>query len=175
MDFEVKEIVEVKDIPKFADVQDVPLDDPMKIYKLCRKMEVICEEQQGIGLSAVQVGIPLKLFLVKSDGTGDFAEKDKYGYFVNCDYQEVTEEHIASMEGCLSLRSPDGRTRIFHVERWKTVRVTGFKLVDIGQPKFNDIDKKLEVEEQGIVFQHEIDHQKGVLISDIGTEIALLG
>ena len=173
MDFEVKNIVEVVDIPKFEDVQDVPLDDPMRIYKLCRKMEVLCEEQQGIGLSAVQVGVPLKLFLVKSDGTGGFAEKDKYGYFVNCDYEEATKEHISSMEGCLSLRSPDGRTRIFHVERWKTVQVTGFKLVDIGQPNFEEIKIALEVEEQGIVFQHEIDHQKGVLISDIGTEMAL--
>ena len=70
-------LVELEDLPKLEDIQDVPLDDPMKVYKLCQEMEAICERENGIGLSAVQVGIPWKLFIVKSDGSCPFFEKGK--------------------------------------------------------------------------------------------------
>ena len=56
-------IVEVDLIPEVKNVKDVPLDDPMKVYKVCLEMQKICEENEGIGISSVQVGIPWKLLI----------------------------------------------------------------------------------------------------------------
>jgi peptide deformylase len=55
-------IVPVVDIPK---AKDVPLESLMDIFRLCTKMEKICDVNDGIGLSAVQVGVPWNLFIVK--------------------------------------------------------------------------------------------------------------
>ncbi|MHA2432943.1 MAG: peptide deformylase, partial [Candidatus Thorarchaeota archaeon] len=62
-------ILEADQIPKVDEVVDVSMDDPMEVYKICQRMEILCDADNGIGLSAVQVGIPWKLFLVKSDGS----------------------------------------------------------------------------------------------------------
>lgn len=184
-------LVPVEKIPKVADVTDVPTDDPMDIYRICREMEVCCDADQGIGLSAVQVGIPWRLFVIKGDGTS-LVSKGQYGYFVNCEYEPVTEtEQIVSVEGCLSVRSQEGQLRFFHMERHKSIRLYGFKLeynidgIDESgyssrngyssrsshKLSFKKFDTELGLAEQGVVVQHELDHQRGILISDCGREI----
>jgi len=54
--------------------------------------------------------------------------------------------------------------------------VTGKKLIDGKKLDFQEIDQIFDAEEDKdgiycIVFQHEIDHHKGILISDIGEEL----
>jgi peptide deformylase len=167
-------LVELEDLPKLEDIQDVPLDDPMKVYKLCQEMEAICERENGIGLSAVQVGIPWKLFIVKSDGSCPFIEKGKYGYFANTNYKATDEELIVSLEGCLSIRSLDGQLRFFQVPRHKYVQLCGQRLyIDDKDLNFIKIDCLISIAELGVVFQHEIDHHSAVLISNVGKEIAV--
>lgn len=169
------EIVEVARIPTKEDTIDVPLDDLMQVYKVCRQMEVLCDLERGIGLSAVQVGLPWKLFLVKGNGTCPLVPKGKFGYFLNCNYEKVTDETVVSIEGCLSLRSPDGRLRSFKVERSNVIRICGYRLLEDSDSqsglKIVPIDQVINVDEEGIVFQHEIDHHNGILISEIGDEI----
>jgi peptide deformylase len=141
-------------------------------------MEVCCDADQGIGLSAVQVGIPWRLFIIKGDGTS-LVPKGQYDYFVNCEYEPVTEEEqIVSVEGCLSVRSQEGQLRFFHVERHKSIRLYGYKLAynidESGKSRrldFEKFDEELGSAEKGIVVQHELDHQRGILISDCGREI----
>lgn len=164
-------LVDLDQLPKLEDIQDVPLDDPMKVYKICQQMEVVCDHENGIGLSAVQVGIPWKLFIVKSDGSCPFIEKGKYGYFANIHYEGTGEERILSLEGCLSIRSDDGQLRFFQVARHNTVRMTGQRLKIENILIFEDIDLEVSAAEQGVVFQHEADHSLAVLISDIGKEV----
>jgi len=162
--YEVKGIVAVESIPKVGEIVDVPMDNPLEVYRICCEMEVLCDANKGIGLSATQVGIPWKLFIVKTDD---------YSYYVNCDYEPVTEERIVSLEGCLSVRSEEGQLRSFQVERHKRVKICGYRLKnnnDNNKVDFEKFDDKLESAE-GVVFQHEIDHQKAVLISDFGKEI----
>lgn len=165
------DLVDLDKMPKLEDIQDVPLDDPMKVFKVCQEMEVVCDRENGIGLSAVQVGIPWKLFIVKSDGSCPFIEKGKYGYFANTNYEATDNERIVSLEACLSIRSQDGQLRFFQVERYKIVRIIGQFL----HTKIDLVYEKLEIEisaaEGGVIFQHEIDHQSAVLISDIGKEV----
>lgn len=151
-------IVPLADIPKAS---DCPTDGLLQVYKTCLGMEQVCTENSGVGLSAVQVGIPWKLYIVR-DGNG-------YRYFVNCEYKGVGDK-FDSLEGCLSLKNADGSPRHFIVSRFRTVRVTGKELVFV--------DSKLALKEidlefgnlAAVIHQHEIDHHNDILISSIGDE-----
>jgi peptide deformylase len=168
------EIVDVDKIPAKDLIVDVPLDDPIKVYNICLELKELCEKENGIGISAVQVGIPWNLFLVRGDGTCPLVPKGEFGYFVNCKYEETTnKQQVVSLEGCLSLRSPDGRLRSFQVERQFEIRILGYQLFVLDSILFKELDAIVNVLQEGIVFQHEIDHQLGTdgLISHKGKEI----
>lgn len=168
-------LVPERDLPSLDSIVSPPMNDPLELYKKFLQMEIVCEREGGIGLSAVQVGLPWKIFVVKSDGSVDFAPKGKYGYFINCEYEPTTNaQQIVSLEGCLSLRSPEGRLRHFQVERWSEIRVLGSRLTIIeNQLSIIEFEKEIGLREQSVVFQHEIDHQRAVLISDRGQEVLL--
>jgi peptide deformylase len=155
-------IVAVADIPKAT---DVPLDNLMTIFRLCNKMEKICDENNGIGLSANQVGIPWKLFILKRNRT--------FEYYVNCDYIGEGEK-MRSVEGCLSLRNESGEFRRFEVERFSKIKLNGKQLIISGMPSLvlHDVSRE-EKDLFAVVFQHEIDHGSDKLISDIGKEVEI--
>lgn len=158
MNYKDLNIVSVESIPK---AEDCP-DDLSELFKLGSYMQKVCETNQGIGLSAVQVGVALNFFIIKFD--------DNYRFFVNCHYEPLSQEKIKGVEGCLSIKGSKGELRLFEVERFKEVRVVGKELLAETGLSMVDIDLSPEGFFQ-IVFQHEIDHQKGILISDIGKEL----
>jgi peptide deformylase len=94
-------------------------------------------------------------------------------YFVNCDYEDTIGEKIISLEGCLSVRSPSGQLRSFQVERFKNIILKGWYLSIEKNLDLKELSENVSALEQGIVFQHEIDHQKSILISDIGKEFLI--
>jgi peptide deformylase len=105
----------------------------------------------GIGLAAIQVGVPQRVI------TMDLAKKDEPDdprVFINPEILWRSEEKMTREEGCLSI--PE-----FYedVERASQVRV---KYLDLeGRPQ--------EVEANGLLatcLQHEIDHLNGVLFID---------
>lgn len=155
-------IVPLTEIPKLEDITDVPLDNVAKVYKVCLEMEQVCEREGGIGLSAVQVGIPWRLFIAKRSA------KSEYEYYVNCDYQPTDDaQQIVSLEGCLSIRSDEGQLQHFEVSRFTRIKVLGRRLL---YNRFLDIDDLFEMP-FAVVLQHEIDHHKGILISELGKEV----
>jgi len=155
----VLSIVPVDQIPKAT---SCPIHNLTEVYQTCLKLETLCEKENGIGLSAVQVGIAWNLFVVK------FPESN-YRYFVNCEYKPISEEKEKSLEGCLSLRNEDGSLRHFEVERYINIRLKGKELVT--DPKLDLIDLEINPKDYyRIVYQHEMDHSSGILISDIGQE-----
>lgn len=157
------EIVDVDLIPKVDDITDTPVGDLVELFAVATRMAVTCHEEKGVGLSAVQVGIPWNFFVVKhQDG--------KFGFYVDCEYEPVEDVKSDSMEGCLSLRGGEGQLRMFRVERYQKVRVTGKKLVAEDVPVLKDVDEEFDGF-YGVVFQHEIDHARGILISDFGKEV----
>jgi peptide deformylase len=165
------QIVEINKIPILDKIQDVPMDNPIEVLKVCQNLQILCEKENGIGISAVQAGIPWKLFLIKGDGTCPFIKKNEYMYFVNCNYEDTIGEKIISLEGCLSVRSPSGQLRSFQVERFKNIILKGWYLSIEKGLDLKELSENVSALEQGIVFQHEIDHQKSILISDIGKEV----
>ncbi len=165
-------IVEESKIPKRKDIIDVPLDDAIKVYNTCLGLKTVCERENGIGISAVQCGIPWKLFLVKGDGTCPLIKKGEFGYFVNCEYEAITDKLDVSLEGCLSLRSSDGRLRSFQVERCYEIRLFGLQFI-LKDLLFEEIDVNISVRQQSVIFSHEADHSSGPegLISVKGKEM----
>lgn len=165
-------MMEVVPFQEIEVAENIALDNPLEIYKICREMEVLCGKKQGIGLSAVQVGIPKKLFVVKFN--------EGYRYFANCMYEPTSEDKILkSFEGCLSLPNRYFELRNY---RFKKIRVVGYELVvknhEPSFVKFDDIftDDRKDLQRGSVVFQHEIDHQKGQggLICNIKGSIELI-
>jgi peptide deformylase len=105
----------------------------------------------GIGLAAIQIGVPKRVV------TMDLAKKDDPAQpqvFINPEIVWSSDDKASYEEGCLSI--PDYYEEI---ERPKSVKV-----------KFLDRDgKPQEIEADGLLatcLQHEIDHLNGVLFID---------
>ena len=140
----------------------VSIDNPVELYSKFLILEDICIREKGVGLSAVQIGWPENIFVAKINSC--------FQYFINCSYKSLDQKIIESTEGCLSLRDSKGNLRVFTLFRFDSIQVDGYIL------KFKEslVIEKLKKTYQGydaIVLQHEIDHQNGILISQIGTEI----
>jgi len=160
------EIVPVELIPKKDSIENAPENDLVGVFKICQQLEQICTLENGIGLSAVQVGLPWRLFAVRN-------EDGLYDFYLNCEYKPASgAEKVVTHEGCLSLRADDGSLRRFRVERWDRIILSGKRLITEGKLALNDlVDVEIGDTLYAVVFQHEIDHQEGILISDLGEEM----
>jgi len=105
----------------------------------------------GIGLAAIQLGIPKRIIVL------DIAQKDgpkKPMFFVNPEIIEKSENNLTYEEGCLSV--PGQFAEIDRPDRCLV------KYLDYnGQPK--------EINAQGMLatcIQHEVDHLEGILFID---------
>ncbi len=119
--------------------------------KLVADMFETMYDAPGIGLAAIQVGVPRRIV------TMDLSKKEgpqEPHVFINPELLWSSDETVVREEGCLSI--PE-----FYedVERPAGVRV-----------RYLDLDgKQLEVEANGLLatcLQHEIDHLNGVLFID---------
>ncbi|MEQ8179544.1 MAG: peptide deformylase [Amphiplicatus sp.] len=105
----------------------------------------------GIGLAAIQIGVPLRVIVM------DLASEDEEKqprYFVNPEILDPSDDTSLYQEGCLSV--PD-----FYedVERPATCRI---KYLDYnGEEKIEDAEGLLAT-----CIQHEMDHLEGVLFID---------
>ena len=105
----------------------------------------------GIGLAAVQIGVPLQVIVMDLAKEG---EKPAPQYFVNPEILEDVEETKPYDEGCLSV------PEVFEsIERPERVQIT-----------YLDYDGKRVTEwAEGlyaVCIQHEMDHLKGVVFID---------
>lgn len=116
------------------------------IRRLMEEMLESMDSEDGIGLAAPQVGIPLRIIVC--------ALEDNQYCIANPRIVSKSKEAIPDIEGCLSLPSLRGE-----VIRPSSVKVTGLGLD--GRP--------IEVEAEGLLaraFSHEIDHLNGILFID---------
>lgn len=117
---------------------------------------------KGVGLAAVQLGIPSNACVIKY--------YDHALCLINCSYSGIGKPG-KEKEGCLSL---PGET--WEVPRYDKIWLRGY-VYNPGQHKVFKVEKHfgskivhLEGSASDIA-QHEIDHQLGILISDIGTKV----
>lgn len=103
----------------------------------------------GIGLAAIQVGIPKKIFII------DIQEKTNSKFvMINPQILELSKDKFFYEEGCLSIPN------VFsEVERAKSLTI-----------EFTDLDgKKRLIKATGLLavcIQHEYDHLEGILFID---------
>ncbi|MEX0590082.1 MAG: peptide deformylase [Xanthobacteraceae bacterium] len=122
-----------------------------EVKKLVADMFDTMYEAPGVGLAAIQLGVPKRVVTI--DATRGEEEKQPIA-LINPEIFWISEEKIGHEEGCLSI--PE---YLDEVERAERVR---FRFLDLE-------GKRHEVEADGLlarVVQHEIDHINGVLFID---------
>ncbi len=109
----------------------------------------------GIGLAAIQVGVPKRALVIDLQEPGEDDEPvRKPLVFINPEILDPSEEHSIYSEGCLSV--PD---QYADVERPATIRA-----------RWQDVEGKVHEENMsGLMatcLQHEMDHLEGILFID---------
>ena len=122
-----------------------------QLEKIVDKMGAAMEEYNGVGISAIQVGLPYRIFLA---GPIDSPE-----LVMNPKILEKSPFMKSDWEGCLSC--PNTMVKIKRAKNitleYTSVRKGEFVKV---KRKFEDFDAR--------VVQHELDHLNGFLITDRG-------
>ncbi len=119
-----------------------------EILELALDMTKIMKKNKGIGISAVQVGVPIRMIVVSN------CDEGQEFIFINPEIKRVSRRETVFSEGCLSF--PDIFEDIFRPEK-VTVRAKNLDWEDI------------EIEAEGLMarcLEHEIDHLEGVLFVD---------
>jgi peptide deformylase len=132
-----------------AEIQEI--DDGVR--QLVADMAETMVDANGAGLAAIQVGAPLRLFIVEGHVTGG-AEDSPPKVFINPELVEISQEAQTGDEGCLSF--PDVYVP---VKRGMRARIRAL-----------DLDGNVfEAEGEGLyarALQHETDHLNGRLLID---------
>jgi len=135
--------------PRLQDVSaEVDLSDPAEIEQLEQLIDDLIatmHNEKGAGLSAIQVGIPKRVFVYLND------DKDSPGsVLINPTFTYMSDEKVLDEEGCLSfpaLYAP--------VERSQHIIIEGY----------DENRNRVQVEARDFmarVMQHEVDHLDGI-------------
>jgi peptide deformylase len=118
-------------------------------------------QANGIGLAAVQVGVPERVIVVEVPIMPEDEEEETEGptqtelfVLINPEVVRKSHETEEGIEGCLSIPGWVGQ-----VERHRAIAVEGL----------DRSGRELRVKAEGLlarVFQHEIDHCQGILFID---------
>ena len=122
-----------------------------EIQRLADDMLETMYDAPGIGLAAIQIGVPRRMLVIDVAREG---EEKKPLVFINPEIVASSDERSVYEEGCLSI--PD-----YYAEVERPARVTVKHLDRDG--------KELITEAEGLLatcVQHEIDHLNGVLFID---------
>ena len=153
----IKKIITVPD-PILKEVSEPINKVDSKTQSLLDDMLETMYEAPGIGLAAVQVGIPLRLVVIDVSWNKEDGNKDPK-FLINPKIVRKSEKLSSYEEGCLSI--PD---TFIEIERPKICEV---EYVDI-----NGILKNIKCD--GLLstcLQHEINHLDGKLIIDHLTKL----
>ena len=121
------------------------------VRKLSDDMLDTMYDAPGIGLAAIQVGIPKRMLVIDLHKEG---EEKQPQIFINPEVLSASDERSTYEEGCLSI--PD-----YYAEVERPAKVT-VKYVDIsGKEQILDAEGLLAT-----CLQHEVDHLNGVLFID---------
>lgn len=110
------------------------------------------EHEVGVALAAIQIDVPLRVVVVRSDF--DNKQDKTFRAFINPVITKYEGEIVEDFEGCLSVKDIYGK-----VPRYSKVRVKALDLTG----------KEVRLSAEGFlarVFQHEIDHTNGKVFLD---------
>ena len=114
-------------------------------------MHSVMEKHKGVGISAIQIGVPFRIFLA--------GHINRPELFINPKIEKLSPYKKSDFEGCLSC--PNIMVKIkrpsYIIISYTSVREGDYVKI---RRKFTDFDAR--------VVQHEIDHLNGYLITDRG-------
>src|SRR5215211_6086883 len=151
----IRPIVEVPD-PRLREISKPVEGVDDELRELVADMFETMYEAPGIGLAAIQVGVPKRILVI------DLQEPEEEGgepvndprVFINPEIVESSDQEVPYTEGCLSV--PD---QYAEVDRPDCIRA-----------RWLDLDGKQRDEEiEGLLatcLQHEMDHLNGILFID---------
>jgi len=147
----IREIITVPD-PRLKEVSK-PVEGGVtdEIRALMDDMLETMYDAPGIGLAAIQIGVPKRVIVMDLAGEG---EEPNPRYFVNPEILPLTEDLAPYEEGCLSV--PDVYDE---VERPTKCRV---KYLDYNGKEVEEIAEGM----YAVCIQHEMDHLEGTLFID---------
>ena len=122
-----------------------------ELKEIVEKMYEAQVETGGVGISAIQVGLPFRIFLT---GQGEDME-----IFLNPKVKELSPYRKADWEGCLSC--PDAMVRV------KRASYIVIEYTTLREGRYMKVTRKLKDFDARVV-QHELDHLNGFLITDRG-------
>lgn len=122
-----------------------------QLEEILDKMHTVMKEHNGVGISAIQVGLPYRIFLA--------GHIDQPEIVMNPKILDKSAYMKGDWEGCLSL--PDTMVK---VKRAKNITL---EYTSIREGKFVKIKRKFTDFDARVV-QHELDHLNGFLITDRG-------
>ncbi len=122
-----------------------------EIQRLADDMLETMYDAPGIGLAAIQIGVPRRMLVIDVAREG---EEKKPLVFINPEVVASSDERSVYEEGCLSI--PD-----YYAEVERPARVTVKHLDRNGKEQLTEADGLLAT-----CVQHEIDHLNGVLFID---------
>ncbi|WP_309660762.1 peptide deformylase [Sphingomonas sp.] len=148
-------IVEVPD-PRLRQISSPVKEVNAEVRALIKDMFETMYDAPGIGLAAIQVGVPIRVLVM------DLHEPEEEGgepvndprVFINPEILTHSEEEVPYLEGCLSV--PD---QYAEVERPDHIRARW--LDEKGKQHEEQLDGLLAV-----CLQHEMDHLEGILFID---------
>ncbi len=163
--FEKEEDDVLREISQEISKDEINTEKTKKIVK--DMFQFIVEQPDGAGLSAPQIGINKRIFVINPkmfdyDKNGELVQKNKKKsdcVYINPEIIKSSKEIIEMEEGCFSVRWEYGK-----VERPEKIKMKYFDLEG----------KKKEIGLSGFlaaVAQHEIDHLNGILFIDKATDI----
>lgn len=130
-----------------------PVDNPAAQRDLVEDMAETMYAQRGAGLAAIQVGVPLRLFII-DPAIVNGSEEDPPMVFINPKIVWLSEETLNVDEGCLSFPGI-----YVPIPRALRARIRAFDL--------EGVEFDLEGEDLlARAFQHETDHLDGKLLAD---------
>lgn len=122
-------------------------NDPLGLPLLVADMIEATEDRRGLGLSAVQIGVPLRVMIVK-DG-------ERWIVMVNPSLARTLNRFETKREGCLSIP----------MHKWGDVARPA--KCDAVWFDMDGIEHRATLTGQTArIFQHELDHLNGVLLTD---------
>ena len=142
------------------------VSDPAVIKQYYGEMSVLCREYSGIGLAANQVGLRENFFFVAKQAKLLPAPAGILVINPTWTPHKKGEQYVAKAEGCLSLPKPNGiGRREFNVPRWSKI------VASWTDSSGNRVKPRALTGLTAQVFQHESDHLRGILLTDVGEEI----
>lgn len=137
-----------------------PVSSVQEAKEIVQKLEAVLMEHDGLGLSAIQIGIPKQVAILKKRGmistiiNPEVIERDGKCNFVG--------------EGCLSFPGVFVKSERFEHFVIKNQIIDGDTFREETQYYYNDKthDNKQDSDYEALACQHEIDHMDGKIIID---------